>query len=487
MSSTSGPTNESRAATRSAHPRRTERFALWVSLWGIFVSNVTLTILLVALPAIAADMPGHLALTNWVGLAPLLAVTAATPLSGRATDRYGAKRLWLLGFSLALFGIGCSCIAPSLPWLVTARFVTGIGTALFVPAALAITSALYPPEERATPVGYWTSAVAISPLVGVLVGGYLCELLGWRMLFVAQFALGVPALVLGFALPRTPRGPAGAFDIEGAIAGAIAASGLLAIATFLGSKPLLSPSIGIAALVTALAIAWLTSAERRSAQPVFPPALLASRTVRRALYTRAALSFTYMGAFMTLPFMLTTLWGLSQSGVALALACRPLAMGLAGPLAGRLTRRFGTARIAIAGAWLIFASMIAFLLLGGTPNYVCLTLGLVLAGVGLGLGAPGTVAAVTTRVGPELLGTVSGLMTLTSTLANALGMAGLFAVVEASGGVHDEDAYRASNAVGAGVAALGLLAAYALAKGERDKPVARERLSLSPDCGREQS
>ncbi|MDB4990420.1 MAG: Major Facilitator Superfamily transporter [Myxococcaceae bacterium] len=449
---------------------RVARFALLVSLWGVFVSNVTLTILIIALPVIAADMPGHLGLTNWVGLAPLLAVASITPLAGRATDRYGAKRLWLLGFALTLTGIGCSALAPSLPWLVAARFATGAGTALFVPAALAISSALYPPAERATPIGYWTSAVAISPLLGVLVGGYLTELLGWRMLFVAQLGLGLPALLLGLALPASPRAAAEPFDWEGALAGALAASSLLACATLLGTEALFSPRIGLAALVTIASVYWLCRAELRAERPVFPPALLGSRVVRRALYTRAALSFTYMGAFMTLPFLLSTLWGLSQSSVALLLSSRPLAMGLTGPLAGRLTQRFGAASLAIAGAWLILLATAAFVLLGRVPNYACLTLGLVVAGVGLGIGSPGTVAAVTARVEPAQLGTVAGLMTLTSTLANALGMAGLFAVVEAHGGVHDENAYRLSNLVGAGVAALGLWAAYGLRRSELSDP-----------------
>ena len=443
------------------------RFALLLSLWGIFVSNVTLTILIIALPVIAKDLPGHLGLTNWVGLAPLLAVAAITPLAGRATDRYGARRLWLLGFALTLVGIGGSAIAPSLPSLILARFVTGVGSALFVPAALAITSSLYPPAQRATPIGYWTSAVAISPLLGVLVGGYLTELLGWRMLFAAQLSIGIPALVAGFTLPPSPRGAPEPFDWEGSLAGALASTALLSFATLLGSEPLKSPLLALTVLVTCVSSYWLYFAERRSVSPVFPPRLLGTAVVRRALYTRAAMSFTYMGGFMTLPYLLSSLWGLSPSGVAMTLACRPLAMGLSGPLAGRLTQRFGAASLSITGAWLILLSSAAFVFLGASANYSCLTFGLVIAGVGLGVGSPGTVASVTTRVGPAELGTVSALMTLTSTLANALGMAGLFAVVEANGGVHDASAYRLSNLVATGVAALGLVSAYGLRRSER--------------------
>jgi MFS transporter, DHA2 family, methylenomycin A resistance protein len=193
-----------------------------ISLWGIFVSNVTLTILIIALPAIAKDLPGELALINWVSLGPLLSVAAITPLAGRAADRFGAKRLWLLGFALTLVGIGASALAPTLPLLIAARMFTGIGSALFVPAALAISSALYPAALRATPIGYWTTTLAISPLLGVLVGGYLTELLGWRMLFVAQLLLGAPVLLAGTMLPAQPRLAGGRFDVQGSFSAALA-------------------------------------------------------------------------------------------------------------------------------------------------------------------------------------------------------------------------------------------------------------------------
>jgi MFS transporter, DHA2 family, methylenomycin A resistance protein len=455
------PSRVSRAPTVQA------RFALAVSLWGIFVSNVTLTILIIALPSIAKDLNGDLAFSNWVSFAPMLAVAALTPLAGPASDRYGARRLWLMGFALTLFGIGCSSIAPSLGWLIVARFVTGIGTALFVPAALAITTQLYPPELRATPAGYWTTTVAISPLLGVLLGGYLNELLGWRMLFLGQLLLGIPPLIAGSRLPRQAPQAARPFDWEGSAAAAIAAAGLLFAATWLGKDDLLSRPVLGAIAVTLVAGSWLYAAERRAENPVLPPVLLSDPSVQLALCARVAMSFSYMGAFMTLPYLLTSLWGLSESAVSLALSWRPLAMGIAGTFTGRLALRFGASSLTLAGSALLVLATAAFVGLDDHPDYAVLRFGLIVAGVGLGIASPGTVAVVTTKTSPELLGTVSGLMTLTATLANALGMAGLFAVVEAHGGVRSAHAYRVSAAAGTGVALLGLAAALALHRRER--------------------
>jgi len=162
-------------------------------------------------------------------------------------------------------------------------------------------------------------------------------------------------------------------------------------------------------------------------------------------------------------------------------------MGIAGALAGRLSLRFGPAGLARVGACVLVRSTLAFVFLDRAPSYGWLTLGLLLAGLGLDVGSQGTVASVSVRVGPELLGSVSGLMTLTATLANALGMASLFAVVEANGGVNDPNAYRVSNLAGGAVASLGLWAAHALLRSESGDTTLRERLSQAPGCGTKHS
>jgi MFS family permease len=202
--------------------------------------------------------------------------------------------------------------------------------------------------------------------------------------------------------------------------------------------------------------------ERRAHAPVLPPDLLAQPVVSLSLLARAALTFSYMGVFMTLPYLMKDLWHLTALASSLLLVWRPLAMGLTGPLAGRLVSRFGAARLVVWGGHCIFVATAAFLWLDDTPNQVLVMLGLALAGTGLGLCAPGSVTVVTERVGSELLGTVSAIMTLCSSLANALGMALMFAVVEVSGGVREPSAYRTSFAVGTAVAGIGVLAAHAL-------------------------
>ncbi len=447
---------------------RKARFALVVTLWGIFCSNITLTILTTALPTIAKDLGSQRALTNWVSLGPMLVVALLTPAAGRLSDNFGRKRLWVVGSLLALAGMAGSALAPSIIPLIAARVFTGMGTALMVPAGLAISTSLYPADKRATPVGYWTSTVAISPLLGLVIGGSLLEVVSWRWLFAGQVLLGLPPLIAAFVGFEEQRFPThGRFDWEGSCAVGFASLALMLAATWLGTYGLADGHVLGGLTVAALACAWAVSAERRAENPVLPPFLLSDLNVSLSLICRFTLNFSYMGAFLALPYMMSELWHFSPSVVSLQLFWRPLAMGLTGPFAGRLALRFGAARLVFFGAIAILVSTAAFMGLGAEPNTLILVPGLAIAGVGLGLSSPGTVAIVTSRVGPELLGTASGLMTLSATIANALGMAVMFAVVEAAGGVRSAAAFRLSFALGTLVVAVGVIAALRLVRLER--------------------
>jgi len=444
------------------------RFALVVTLWGIFVSNITLTILTTALPTIAKDLSADRALTNWVSLGPMLVVALLTPAAGRLSDNHGRKRMWVAGSLLAMLGMLGSALSTSIGPLILSRVTTGTGTALMVPAGLAISTSLFPQEERATPIGYWTSTVAISPLLGLVIGGSLLELTSWRWLFVGQVVLGLPPLIAAFVGFDEQRfAVRGKFDWAGSAAVGLASLSLMLAATWLGRYGAADLHVVGALMVAGLACAWAVAAERRADNPVLPPSLLSDPSVVLSLVCRFTLNFSYMGAFLSLPYMLAELWHLTPSGVSLQLVWRPLAMGLTGPFAGRLALRFGAPRLVVMGAVAIFISTAAFMALDASPNTWLLVSGLSVAGVGLGLSSPGTVAVVTSRVGTELLGTASGLMTLSATIANALGMAVMFAVVEASGGVRSAPAYRMSFFLGTLVVGIGVIASLRLLKLER--------------------
>ncbi len=442
---------------------------LWIALWGAFVSNVTLTILTIALPSIARDLGSSPAATNWVTLGPMLVVALCTPASGRAADVWGRKRIWITGLGLSLLGMAASALAPSLTPLLLARVVTAVGTALLLPASLSILSDLYPPEKRATPVGYWTSVMGLSPLCGVLIGGALLDTVSWRFLFVGQVALGLPALFLAAYCFEERKFPQrGRFDVEGSSAIGLSALSLMLAASWLGSADTRAWALA-AGCVSVVCAFWAVSAERRAAEPVLPPRLMGTSIVQLSLASRVSVTFSYMGAFMIMPYLLKEVWQLPAITISALLIWRPLAMGLSGPLAGPLAARFGSAKLVLWGAYGVLVASALFIGLDAHPNHLLLVFGLAIAGAGLGLAGPGAVAVVVERVGSEMLGSVSSLTTLAASLSNAIGMAAMFAAVEATGGVRAPEAYRASFIVGTVMSLIGVIFAHLLLRRVRTR------------------
>lgn len=450
--------------------------SVWISLLGVFVSNMTLTILTIALPQIARDLDSDRGVTNWITLGPMLITALLTPLAGRAADTLGRKAIWISGLMLATMGMVASALSPTLPWLLAARLLTGVGTALMIPAGLALATAEFPPEERATPVGYWTTTVAISPMLGILVGGFALDHVSWRWLFWGQVALAGFPLAAAFIWFKEQRVQVqGRFDWAGSFTVGLAALAVMVCLTLLPRRGALDPWVLGCLALTIMAAALSVSIERRADNPVVPPALVADPQVAWCIVARLSMNFTYMGAFMVLPYLLQEVWGWNTSDTSLTLLWRPFSMGATGMVVGRIAQRFGAPVLVLVGSVAILGASSLFITLNADPAPAPLLCALVLAGVGLGLASPGTAAVVTGRVPVQTLGTASALMTLTATISNTLGMAVLFAVVELAGGVRAPSAYRVSFVAGAVVVLGSIIAGLRVLSHDR-----AERLASRP-------
>jgi len=454
-----------------SHPRG---LVVAVVLVGAFASSVTITILTIAISAIAVDLGTSVADTAWVLLAPIVLSALAAPSTGRAADRYGRKRMWLVGFAIAGAGIVGSAVAWSLPVLIAARVLTGVGTALALPAGLAIAVAEYEPARQSLPIGWWTSVTALAPAAGVLIGGFAVEHLSWRWLFYGQLPFVIAAFGLGAVVFRETRGPRnGRFDIEGAILGGAAVFGFLLVINRGSSWGWRSPATIGCALLSAIAAPWFVRVQRRAVQPIVPIKLLAIPAVRWALLNRVFVNAAYMGSFIILPVLLMEVGGWGAATVALALSPRPIAMGLAGPTAGWLAVRFGPERLVVVGSLLLTAGVSYLAFLAPGAPYVFLLLALVAMGIGLGAGSTAASAIVTASTEASELGTTSGFLAVAASVANSLGMATLLAVVAAAGGERSQTSFHWAFGAGAIIAALGAWSAIMLARARRLHAVTR--------------
>ncbi len=401
--------------------------ALAAVLLATFSGNLTLTILTIALEPIARDLDVTVDDTAWLTLAPMIVAALLTPLSGRLADRFGRANAWRGGFALTTAGIALSAIAPELYSLIGARVLTGIGGGITFTSGLALVTSLYPAEERAKPVGLWTMASALSPTLGVLVGGALVDAIGWRALFWAQLPFCAVAWLLGVGLRDAPREQtaARAFDAAGAVLG-----GLLLFALLFGINRL--PHVGwqhplalVPLVASVLAVPVFVRIERRAEEPVFPLRFGSHAILRACLVGRGIIQAVYMGSFIVLPILLMDADGraLSAAEVSLWLVPRPLSMALVGPIMARYGDRIPAGGAAVTGAVLVTLGVAGLALLEVDTPYAFLLGLLVMKGLGLGLTHTGTGAIFTARAGDEDLGAASAAIALVATLGASVGMA----------------------------------------------------------------
>eukprot|EP00002_Diphylleia_rotans_P041131 TRINITY_DN9929_c0_g1_i2.p1 TRINITY_DN9929_c0_g1~~TRINITY_DN9929_c0_g1_i2.p1 ORF type:complete len:297 (-),score=46.60 TRINITY_DN9929_c0_g1_i2:1137-2027(-) len=179
---------------------RARRFALLVILLAAFGVNLTLTVLTVALPDISDDFDSSADSTAWITIAPTIVAALCVPAFGRASDTYGHRTIWLLGLVITSLSLIACGLSPNLPLLVFSRVFSGIGTGAVFPSSLSLITSMYPEGQRAGPIGMWTSATALSPMIGVVLGGMILEVLSWRWLFYLQLPFAVLSFIGGIML-----------------------------------------------------------------------------------------------------------------------------------------------------------------------------------------------------------------------------------------------------------------------------------------------
>ncbi|WP_051683569.1 MFS transporter [Blastococcus sp. URHD0036] len=371
-----------------ASSEETHRGTGWITaalLLGLFTTSFPSTILTIAVQPIAEDLNALPSTVVWVTTAPLLAAAVSTPLFGRLGDIYGHRRVYLVGIVIAMvFALG-SALAWNATSLIMARTLSQTGAAATVPTAVAMLFRASPPGQRvraSARIGATTSAAAV---IGVVVGGPLVDLVGWRAIFVGQVGLCAGALILSLIV--TPADPGkrarSSLDVPGALALAVATLtltfGINRLAVW-GWSP-----VPVACLVIApLALRVLVLVERRAVSPLLPVRVLGSHNVRVITGATVLVGAGYMGNFVVTPLYLQGVLGLTAAVTSLLTVPRALSIVLAAPTAGRAAMRFGERRVALmAGIALTLA--LAVMAVGGlVSSLVVVAIAIALSGYAVG-------------------------------------------------------------------------------------------------------
>lgn len=414
----------------SASPAPTT--VLLVTSAAAFLSSLDLFIVNIAFPAIRADLPGSdLGQLSWVLNGYTVVFAAFLALAGRLADRFGHRRLFLVGLAVFTVASALCAAAPTVWALVAARAVQAVGAAMVMPTSLSLLLAAYPPERRSHAVGAWASIGAVAAALGPPVGGLLVEL-SWHWVFLVNVPVGVVALLVGLRVlvePGTAR--VGVPDLLGAT-GLVIGVGALAYALVRApddgwvSVPVLS---GVTLAVAGLT--WVVLRSRRHPVPALELDVLRVPVVATAALTMTAFTTAFAGMLVVNVLFLTGTWGWSAALAGFGLAPGPLVVVVVSRFSGRLAARFGSGPVTLAGTVAFAAGPTWWLLRLGTEQgyWAGVLPGQVFTGLGVGLILPTLSALVGSALPAHQWGSGSSLINTARQGGSVLGVALLVSVV----------------------------------------------------------
>jgi len=432
-----------------------------IALFMVALDNLVVT---TALPVIKADLGASLDDLQWVVNAYTLTFAVLLITGAALGDRFGRRRVFLIGMATFIGGSALAALSPSTEVLIVARAIQGFGAAIVTPLTLTILSAAMPPERRALALGAWGGIAGLAIAIGPLVGGAIAEGLAWHWIFWINVPIGLVVLPLAATRLTESYGPEGRLDIPGL---GLISAGLFALVwgvingNDLGwDSPQVIGAIAAGALLLIGFVAW----EARQEHPMLPLRFFRSRAFTASNLVSLLMYFGMFGSVFLLAQFFQVVQGYSpfQAGLrtlpwtGMPIFVAPIAGLLAGRIGGRPILFAGMALQAVALGWLA-------LVITPTIPYDQMVVPFILAGIGMGLFFAPIANVVLSAVRREEEGKASGATNTIREVGGVFGVAVLAAIFTANGDYGSPAAYVAglqpAVAVGAVVVGIGAVAA----------------------------
>lgn len=455
---------------------RERTLALVVLLLATVMELVDVTIVNVALPTIERSLDASDATLQWVVAAYPLAFGIALITGARLGDRFGRRRLFVLGlvaFTLASAACG---LAPTPETLVLFRAAQGLGAAMMVPQVITSIQVMYAPHERAAAMGMVSALAGLASVLGPILGGVLTDLAGWRAIFLVNVPVGVVAVVAALRLvPESRAARAPRLDLRGI---AVLTVGLLAVLYPLTSGHELGWPVwtfalaAVGVVVLAAFVVGQRRQERAGGEPLVAVSLYRDRGFTGGTLVQSLLFVGLAGYFLATTIYLQAGlgWSVLETGLVnlpFAVTCTVTAAVGAVVLLPRIGRRVLAVGAVIMAAG---AGLLAVVVAGATATtgWWAFVPGLVVVGAGFGLLVSSVLPLATGQVPTERAGAASGQINTSGQLANAVGAAALgtlfFTVAEAQVGATPLEHLRPAYLVVLAAVALVLLVVAAASR-----------------------
>lgn len=381
----------------------------------------------VALLQIYEQFEGSLAYLEWVVNGYTLTFASFLLTTGSLGDRFGPKRVFLVGFALFALASWLCGSADSLTSLIVFRLLQGIGAALIVPASLAIVNQTFPDaNERSRAIGFWAASGGMALALGPVFGGVLISIFGWRSIFYVNIPIAALGITVAYVFVMEKNSLIERkIDIAGQLL-VVAALGCLTYALIqvnaygLQSKEVLVSSAGFVA-TTALFIL----VERRATSPMLPLYLFSNKQFTASALIGILVNFAFYG--LVFLFSLYFQHGWSYSPLQTGLAFLPMtgAIMIANLYSAKLMVRSGFRKTLLVGTSLAavgYASIIPFL---DFHSYSAMLVQFIVAGLGIGLAVPAVTNAMLSSADNQHIGVASGVLNASRQIGGLIGVASM--------------------------------------------------------------
>jgi EmrB/QacA subfamily drug resistance transporter len=411
---------------------RGHRSTVAVACAGAFVAFLDTTIVNIAFPDISASFAGAgRAELSWVLDGYFVVIAALLVPAGGLADRFGHKRIFLLGVAAFTVASLLCAVAPSLELLISFRVLQGVGAALIAPASLAIVLDSFPVEKRATGVGLWGAAAAAAAATGPTLGGALVELSDWRLVFLVNLPLGAAIVWAGARrLPERPPRDSRLPDLPGALMLALSLA-LITLGIVEGNDWGWSSAGTLACFAAgALLLAAMVARSRTHPRPIVEPALFAHRSFRVGNLGTLLFSAAFFSIVLGNVLFLTSIWSYTVLQAGLATLPGPAWTTVVSGPAGKLADRFGQRAVVVPGTILFAIGVMVLRSAGAEPDWLGLWLpGATLTGIGIGLAFPTLGSAAVRDIPDDRFATASAVNAAFRQIGAVLGTALLIAIV----------------------------------------------------------
>jgi EmrB/QacA subfamily drug resistance transporter len=422
--------------------RKNNRWTLGIVSVALFMAVLDNLVVSVALPTIHRDLGASIQSLEWTVNAYVLAYAVLLLTGAALGDRFGRKRMFVLGLSIFTAASAGAALAPNTDLLVAARAVQGAGAAIVTPLTLTLLAAAFPAERRGMAIGVWSGISGIAVAIGPLVGGAVVQGISWHWIFWINVPLGIVLIPLAARRLTESRGPYGTLDLPGLALASTGTFGLVFGLVRAQSLGWTSATVLTTLILGVILIAGFVLWELRAKEPMLPMSFFAKRSFAVTNVASLTMYFGMFGSIFFLSQYMQNVLHNSPLQAGLKLLVWTGATMVVAPLAGIFSERIGSRPFMFAGLSLQAGALGWFAMIASTDlPYSHMLIPFIMAGSGMALVFAPSANAVLASVRTDQAGQASGANNAIREVGGVLGVAVLASVFTGAGGYASPQAF----------------------------------------------